>query len=149
MSKAHWHANVADAPVQQQGGQVWRRLSWSCPCTCCHPSGHTLVGVHLISHIKSFRPEQLLCGRKILRLLLLPSSAAQRRQSHVTGYNAQQGPPLLPSTPSSSLPCMTVRPPFTKRCLLCLVRTGSCGPARCTTSGSVMPMAAICLVDRP
>ena len=30
-----------------------------------------------------------------------------------------------------------------------LLHTGSCGPTRCTTSGSVMPIAAICLVDRP
>ena len=81
MSKAHRHADVADAPVQQQGGQVWWRLSRSCPCTCCHSSRHTLVGVHLISHIECFRSQQLLNCRKGLVLLMLASSALRRHST--------------------------------------------------------------------
>lgn len=70
LEKTYRHADVTDAPIQQQRWQVWWGLPWSCSCTSSHPGGNPGVGVHLIPNIECFCSEQLLHASRGLSMLL-------------------------------------------------------------------------------
>ena len=48
----HRHANVADAAVQQQGGQIRRGLAWCSARAGRHARGDALVGCHVIPDVE-------------------------------------------------------------------------------------------------
>jgi hypothetical protein len=59
-TESYWHADIADAPIEQQGGQVRGSLPWCSAGAGSHTRGNPLVWLYIIPAVESLRSHQLL-----------------------------------------------------------------------------------------